>query len=772
MDFTFLSASVPIIKQYFYLKKNGELTTKPYPFVYEFTSHTESVSSLSALEPVIRTHANRGNCLLKSNPHRPLVKESRKGSTDKDAKTAWVCLDLDGVTGFSSVDSFLDAIGCGQTEYILQWSSSMGLSKDSGLHCHVFMLLPTEVHPQLLKNWLISLNLTTPTLHAQLTLTKTGNSLLWPLDVTTCQNDKLLYIAPPKLTGGIKNPFPGDKRITFVKKPNKHLQLPYPLPSRDALRHLIDQRVNDLRVKQGLPKRRASKYKFAGEVEFMVNPDSAQVTDIKAERGFIYLNLNGGDSWGYYHPEDDAQFIYNFKGEPTYQTATLLPEYWATLQATRNSQQTGITYLAFRDFRTSNYYNGTYDQQTNQLNIAMAKNESQLRQFLTQNNRALGEFVPDWSMVWDPHSSDTLDPINRTLNTFQASPYINPRSKGTQQPTPTIDKVISHVLGGDSETIDHFLNWFACVFQHRTRTGTAWVWQGCQGTGKGVLFHHILTPLLGEWNVSSKRMEELESEFTGFMENKFLVFIDEIEAGRSLYHSKITAKLKNLIVEPTISIRKMYHPAYMAPNHSNMIFASNKSAAVELAPDDRRFNVGPYQTDPIKLTAKEVDTQIPKELEAFAHFLLNFNTDPNRARTPLQSSARDTMIEISRTAIDTVSDALLRGDLEFLWDHLPANLSSQNTIQMMKLMDFKHLLFSLVDAPDPVLTRDELFTIFEWCVGQMPQSPNKFTSLLKHHKILLTQVWKHNRNVRGIRIDWKIDRAWLDTTRKEMKKMT
>ena len=202
----------------------------------------------------------------------------------------------------------------------------------------------------------------------------------------------------------------------------------------------------------------------------------------------------------------------------------------------------------------------------------------------------------------------------------------------------------------DTATIDHFLNWLACIVQYQTRTGTAWVWQGTQGTGKGVLFHQIITPLLGEVNVVSKRMEELESEFTGYMENKFVVFIDEIEAGKSLYHSKVTAKLKNLIVEPTISIRRMYTPAYMATNFASMIFASNKPASVEIAPDDRRFNVGPYQTQPIQLTATEVDVDIPKELEAFFAFLKQYKADPDRARKPLISAARSTLIDISRTA--------------------------------------------------------------------------------------------------------------------------
>ena len=772
MDVFFLSADKPIVKSY-ELGPQGELIKHNYPFVYEVTSHEEHPKSLQALATIMQKHAKQGRCMVKGKLQRPLVRESRKGSTDPDEKTDWICLDLDGIEGYQTVDLFLEAIGCGDTEYVIQWSSSMGIENKQGFRCHIFMRLAQPAHPQILKHWLQDLNLRV--LDSQLELTKTGNSLRWPLDITTCQNDKLLYIAPPKLGPGIKDPFPGNQRISYVPKKRRLLTLPYPIPTRDALRDRIDKKVQELRVAAGLPKRKSTKYKFDGSVEYMVNPDSAVITGMKTERGFVYFNLNGGDSWAYYHPEDNPTFIYNFKGEPTYRTQDLLPEYWARLQqnaATYQPNSQGLIYFAFRDFRSSNYYNGWYDTNTGKLELAMAKSENQLRQFMKQHGQPLGDFIPDWNLVWDPHNPNVVDPDKKELNTFQPSQYflIKRLPRVTTIP-PTINKVISHVLGHDAATIDHFINWLACIVQYQTRTGTAWVWQGTQGTGKGVLFHQIITPLLGEQNVVSKRMEELESEFTGFMENKFVVFIDEIEAGKSLYHSKVTAKLKNLIVEPMISIRKMYTPAYMAPNYANMIFASNKPASVEIAPDDRRFNVGPYQNTPIQLTATEVDVDIPAELTDFYAFLKQYKADPDRARKPLISAARSTLIDISRTAIDTVADAILAGNLEFLWEHLSTadKANGMNALQMMRYQPFRDLVVDLVNTLDTKLTRDDLYAIFEWCVGGMPQSPHKFAALIKHHRIHLTQIWKNNRNVRGISIpSWQVDPNWLAQARAEI----
>lgn len=771
MDVFFLSADKPIVKSY-ELGPQNELIKHSYPFVYEVTSHEEHPKSLQDLAVLMQKYAKLGRCMVKGKLQRSLVKESRKGSTDSEEKTDWICLDLDGIEGYQTVDLFLEAIGCGDTEYVVQWSSSMGIENKAGFRCHIFMRLDQPAHPQLLKYWLQDLNLRV--LDSQLELTKTGNSLRWPLDVTTCQNDKLLYIAPPHLGPGIKDPFPGNKRISYVKKKRQLLTLPYPIPTRDALRDRIDKKVQELRVINNLPKRKSSKYKFSGAVEYMVNPDSATITEMKTERGFVYFNLNGGDSWAYYHPEDNPNFIFNFKGEPTYKTEDLLPEYWARLQqnaATYQPNSQGLIYFAFRDFKTSNYFNGFYDTNNDKLELAMAKSESQLRQFMKQHGQSLGDFIPDWNLVWDPHSPNVVDPTKNELNTFQPSQYLLiQRLPHVTRVPPTIYKVIDHVLGHDPATIDHFLNWLACVVQFQNRTGTAWVWQGTQGTGKGVLFHQIITPLLGEVNVVSKRMEELESEFTGYMENKFIVFIDEIEAGKSLYHSKVTAKLKNLIVEPTISIRRMYTPAYMAPNYASMIFASNKPASVEIAPDDRRFNVGPYQSTPIQLTATEVDVDIPAELTDFYAFLKQYKADPDRARKPLISAARSTLIDISRTAIDTVSDALLSGNLEFFWEHLStAKGQGLNPIQNMKYTPFRELVVDLVNTQDPKLTRDDLYTIMEWCVGGMPQSPHKFTALLKHHRIHLTQIWKNNRNVRGIDVNWQPDPTWLAQAQLEIK---
>lgn len=782
-DVFFLAADRSIVKRYEITPNTGELIKHPYPFVYEVTSYQETCNNLHDLFQHIQKYSKQGNCMVKGKLGRQLVTESRKGTTNPEELTEWICLDLDGVEGYQSVDHFLSDIGCAETDYILQWSSSMGIENKAGFRCHIFMQLDKPVRPQQLKNWLQDLNLSRSTLSGQLQLTKTGNSLRWPLDITTCQNDKLLYIAPPDLGKGIADPFPekgsrgkpASPRITFEQRTLKRLSLPTNLILQEALRDRTHAKVSELRVAAGLPKMKAVKYKFDGTIEYMASPGQATITDMKEERGFVYFNLNGGDSWAYYHPSDSPEFIYNFKGEPTYKTSELLPQYWAKLtqQAASGAPDAkGNIYLAFREFTSGVYWNGIYDTVNDKLELYPAKSETQLRHFMKNNKMPLGESIPDWKRVFEPNNPNVIDRQAQTVNIYNPSDFFKDLQPApVASPPPVINKIIDHVLGNDMATLDHFYNWLAVIVQFKTRAGTAWVMQGTQGTGKGLLMHNVLTPLFGYENVAAKRMEELESQFTEFMENKFIVFIDEIEAGKSLYHAKVTAKLKNLIVEPMISIRNMYRPAYLAPNFASMIFASNKPSSVEVAPDDRRFNVGAYQENKLQITGLEID-QIDHELGEFYAYLMHYPANPDRARTPLISQSRSTLIDISRTAVDTISDALLKGDLQTLWDHLPSqkSLTPGNAMIQTKAQGYRDLIVDVVSniSNHDKLTRDELYTIFEYTVGNMPTSPNKLTSMLKHHRLHLKPVWKYNRSVRGIEVNWKVDPAWLTQAQQEI----
>lgn len=757
MILTFLAADRPLTKTY---KKNpdGSIEATSYPNAYAFTSRQVSVSSLQQLATAIELAGKNGECLLKGLVQRPLVSESRAGSTDPTQLTDIAVLDVDG-SNYPNPDAFMNAIGLPDVSYVAQYSASSGFKK--GLRCHLYLLLAAPTAPAHLKLVLTEMNLSK--LQGEISLTRTGLALHYPLDITACQNDKLIYIAPPVLDGLI-DPH-ANARIQVVIKSSPHWTVPATVPSAEALRVMVRAKIDELRAAAHLPPRKHTESKMSNSgVEYMPKPGEATVSGIRKERGFVYLNLNGGDSWGYWYPENNPEFLYNFKDEPVYKLSELCPSYWSTLHAQANrgvANSHGMIYLGVCDTKSGAYQKVIYDTGTDTLEVFPARSKEQIKDFLKQHGQPVGDIVFDWQLVWEPNSPICLDFTKKTVNTFRPSEFMKMTPKAVSVCPPTIRKLALHTLGNDQGAFDYYMNWLAFIMQDRERTNTAIVKFGTQGTGKGMWFHRVLTKIFGADNVVVKRMEELESDFTGFMDGKLIVFIDEIQVSRSPWAQKITAKLKNLIAEERISVRRMYQEAYITKNYANFIFASNMRDPLEIAPGDRRFTIGTFQPDPIKITDADLN-QIDNELFDFYSFLMSYPVDRDRVRKPYQNQERQDLIETSMLSVDVISQALNTGNLEFFFDQLPQTVKNPALSRLamsdreIKLEEYKSLLKDIVLNSRKELARDELYTLYSYCMKDVPEAPNRFTSFLRHHDVRLQVVWHGSKSVRGIYTKWKV----------------
>lgn len=778
MKLTFLGASVPLTKTYTKLPDGG-IEKSSYPNVWEVTSHIEDCKDLPSFEQLLNKHAALGHCLLKGMITRPLVNESRKDSTDRNATTEFLCLDIDGIerlytyavtkydgvtgdpyeaqqTDIVTPDTILQAMGLGDVSYILQWSGSQNITNND-LRCHIFVMLSKPVSAPLIKQWLIQKNHEVGILHASHKLTKTGNALSWGLDITACQADKLIYIAPPTLKG-IKNPLGRLPRISLVSRTLPTFDFAGRINTTEQNRILTDARILELRDQAGLPKRKLQ-YKIVGPHEVLAKPGECIATEMKVDRGFVYFNLNGGDSWAYYHPENNPDYIFNFKGEPVYLTKELLPAYWEQLnsQAYRVSS-TGKTYLAFLERKTSTYWRGTYDAQNDVLDIYPAKTEGMVRQFADANGMRLGENIPEWDMEFNPHDNVRVDFDNRTVNTFELTEYMRAPLRRVTQCPPTIFRIISNVLANDVDAVEYFMNWLSYIAQERDRTMTAWVFQGVPGTGKGLLINKILAPLFGTEQTVIKRAAELSEKWTDFVVGKLIVFIDEVQTSAYKDEAGVVANLKNFITEPTVTVRMMNKNAFGVANHSNWIFASNKPDPVSVDKEDRRFNVGPYQPNKLVIADAEL-SRIPKELQDFHHYLMSYAVDKAQANNIMQSTARNTLIELSQTTSESTATALHEGNIEFFLDQLPtSDAYKTNMVTLNKVENYRKVLLDMIGRTKPTgacnISRDELFILFDFTVGGMSGSPATFSRFLGHRQITIKPVHVNGKTVRGIAVDW------------------
>ena len=776
--FHFLSAETPLTKRFEAVETGTNGVHKhPYPHVKDFTSEAVECPDLKAFHASIKAHAKRGHCLLKGALTHPLNNESRAGSTQTDALTEWVCLDLDRAP-FKTPAAFMKVVELSDVAHIIQYSASQGLPGAVGLSCHIFMLLSHPYHAPYLKTWLMRLNLEVKELRQALALTRSNAFLHWPVDITACQNDKLLYIAPPVVGKGVKYT---TRDIEYV--PGKLPSLPIErlkAPPLEALKKQATEIISAKRQEQGLDKLRAQT-KWVGEYEVQAKPGEAQITGIKHARGYTYLNLNGGDSWGYYHPDDDFELLHNFKGEPSYLMKEILPGYYKDKVATRKREHKtptadGSVVAAICDRRTGKYWKVEWNPEKYALRLDPAKSELQLEHFLNSFGRSLnGEFIPQWDLVFDPHGDWVVDEENNRINLYVPSAFARlPRKLVTDIP-PTIRRIMQHAVG-TGEIWEHWLNWVTCIVQLKIKTRTAYGFRGTYGTGKSIITARILGPLLGHRYVAFKRNRELEDKFIGWLEDHLLVSVDEAQVGPNTIKETIHQELKNWITEPTIDIRRMNTDTYNVPSYVNFIFNSNKKDMVQLDSKDRRFNFGEYQPEPLPLIPNMLE-KIESELEDFYHYLMGRKADPDYAATIIKNAARDEVVEANMNSIDQITKALVVGDLAYLWESMPdmnlvaelhgANSAYAMSYGVMMKREFDLLRTQGKEAAGIVtyesrLSRDELGVILHYCVGKMPEGPNKMTRLLKHHDIELKRMRRADTVIYGIEVRWQVAKAWLD----------
>lgn len=761
-----LEAAVPLVKT-FEQTPTGVIVT-PYPQnVANFTSHEVDIKTISDFAKELSAKQKTGWCLLKGTIKKPLKNERRAGSTTTDAPTDWVCFDLDSAP-FDTPQAFMEAVKLDDVSYTVQYSASHGLEGHVGLNCHIFVFLSRKLPAPQLKNWLMYLNINVKELRDGLRLSNTAITLSYPLDITTCQNDKLLFVCAPTFKK-MKDPYLNG-RVEFIKRENDVLNVEkIALHAPEALKKIARDILNEKRTAAQLPPLRA-KTVIVGEYEVQNQPGVMTITGgPKVEREFVYFNINGGKNWSYYHPVGNYELLHNFKGEPSVRIKDALPDYYREQQAQRATanqsvSEEGDMVLAFRDKRTSTYWTGTWNPAERKLDLFQSRNETQVDHFLRSHDQPSGDFIPIWEKIFDPTSETIVDPEARTVNLFAPSPFMKSAAK-IKQPSmaacPTILRIVEHAVG-TGPVFEHFLNWMAVIFQYRVKTTTCWVLHGVQGTGKDTLVDRIISPVLGPQFVESRNQNELRADFTGWLEYALVAHIREIEVDALKEGGVIDSKLKNYIADLTVPIRKMRTDSYNARSFVNLVFSSNKNLPVRIPKDDRRFNVGRFQTKKLSTDLYELETLIPQELQAFADYLNSRPADKQLAAQVIQTEDRDAIMDLSMSSIDHVARYLLDGNLEGMWEAMP---DEKTVSDLHGVNDFatyagayvglmKRSFDDYINKRSSKFTREELGAIFEYCVGGVPHTPHKLTSFLRHQGIVTRRLRSGHGAVYGIEVSW------------------
>jgi putative DNA primase/helicase len=219
---------------------------------------------------------------------------------------------------------------------------------------------------------------------------------------------------------------------------------------------------------------------------------------------------------------------------------------------------------------------------------------------------------------------------NDVFNLYQGVKVKPDSSKSCELYLNHIERVI---CDGDKKAFQYIVGWLAHLIQRpEDKPSVAIVMKSVEGTGKGTMVKPLLE-ILGAHGVQINGAGQIGGRFNATMENKLLVFADEVD----LTHPVTANKFKGLISESVINLeRKGIDPEPM-PNYSRFIFASNHENVIKAGLRERRYLV--LEPNPDKAQNASYFAQLWGWINgggasALLHYLQNYDLEgftPNQA---------------------------------------------------------------------------------------------------------------------------------------------
>jgi hypothetical protein len=736
-----------MIKTTFLAATNGQamvknlITGDSYPNVTNVNSFEHAIEDLPALFEVLKLHADQGHCFLKGELDRPLKNESRAGHTEsKNTKIVILDIDSDNLP-FQSRDLMLKALGLPDIDYIFQHSSKA--TNEDALRGHYFFILDEAEHPRQIKDRLRELNF--ETMFDSIELSNSQMALRWPLDISVNDTGKIIYIAPP-----VQENDPIKQRFNLcIRKGNSgHRVCTFKPKGVEFDTHSL---VNELRADTGLIQRPSPINDYV-----TIDPEEVKITGIKENNGWIYINLNGGDSWGYFFNPDSPDTVFNFKDEPKFRLLDLDPalhaQYHESQPAGGADLKLGLNgtialskSIGFRDPIFDRYWAVKYNPDTNEVTSCnVIGSKDRINDFLVTNGEEKLKNIPDWAIEFHPPTLEQIKPKERWCNQFAPSKYLASTETCTKIP-PTFERLIKHICV-DKETYDYFINWVAYIVQTRKKTGTAWLFHGTTGTGKGSLFKRFFLPVFGHDHAFMGTTRIVTEEKNQFMERNIICVADEFKIKNDNLSSQMLATLRTYITEDNITIRAMRSNGVMRPSFANFLFFSNENIPMKIEDDDRRMNIAPRQDEPLEGANTDAFHQkLTKELDQTVQYLRQIKVNTEHVITPLDNHARALLTRNSKSSHDEFWAALNNGDLDFFTNLF---LDDPDPVQLMHYNQYFDIISKWVDHKDSKIyvTKEEILKVYTWVTQTWPAPGlQKFTKLCQLNGIEFTRI----KNIKG-----------------------
>ena len=155
-----------------------------------------------------------------------------------------------------------------------------------------------------------------------------------------------------------------------------------------------------------------------------------------------------------------------------------------------------------------------------------------------------------------------------------------------------IDDFFFHLFNGRGKERRHFYDWLANSLKTKNRSMALLV--AAKGIGKNFMIEQILSPLVGEQNVSYNRNEDIYGRFNESFALSQYALVDEFSI-RTTQDMDAVKRLSN----DTMAVEEKHKKKETKKIKCNMIFCTNRFDQVRLDDNQRRFNI--YGTTNTKL---------------------------------------------------------------------------------------------------------------------------------------------------------------------------
>lgn len=314
---------------------------------------------------------------------------------------------------------------------------------------------------------------------------------------------------------------------------------------------------------------------------------------------------------------------------------------------------------------------------------------------------------------------------------------------------PATKNVMLHLVGNDQYMYERLVNHVATMVNTGKKLLTAWLFRGTQGTGKNTFIERILLPIFGPESAQVILTKNFKSQFNAYLEENYILLIDEAYANFGDEDDVIASKLKTAITgsNRADTIEAKGQDSRAGRLNANIFLASNKKIPITLEPGDRRINVTPFQANKIINQlwwqdlggASGVMSALDSEVEDVIAYLKNYDYDYNSTIESIKNKPRKDLIKLTQTYSQLFINAIEEGDLAWVHDHIqkPGRFEIRGSYK-----NCMKIVFDQLNNNDGKLTRDEMHELYENITGNFGWSKSKFTRMVHEnsHKLEIKRI--------------------------------